>query len=152
MSTRIGVAVMAVLLALYIVLVAQRGWLLLTSGDPVAVAMGCALVLLPVLGAWALWRELRFGMRAQALARRLEADGELPSEQIDVRASGRPIRDQADALFPAYRDAVQANPDDWRGWFRLALAYDGAGDRTRARQAARKAIALERAAARPPRD
>jgi tetratricopeptide (TPR) repeat protein len=152
MSTRIGVAVMAALLALYIVLVAQRGWLLLTSGDPVAVAMGCALVFLPVLGAWALWRELRFGMRAQSLARRLEAEDALPSEEIDVRASGRPLRDQADALFPAYRDAVRADPDNWRGWFRLALAYDGAGDRTRARQAARKAIALERSEHKPARD
>lgn len=145
MSTRIGVAVMAALLALYILLVAQRGWLLLTSGDPVGIAMGCALLLLPLLGVWALWRELRFGIRAQALARRLEAEGALPAEEIDVRASGRPLREQADALFPAYRDAVQAAPDDWRAWFRLSLAYDGAGDRTRARQAARTAIALERA-------
>ncbi len=144
MSTRIGVIVMAVLLALYILLVAQRGWLMLTSGEPIAIAMGAALLLLPLLGAWGLWRELRFGARAQALARRLEAEGGLPTEQLEVRASGRPLRDQADALFPSYRDDVQAHPDDWRAWFRLALAYDGAGDRRRARQAVRKAIALER--------
>jgi len=144
MSTRIGVAVMAVLLALYIVLVGHRGVLLLTSGEPVAVAMGVALLVIPVLGAWGLWRELRFGMRAQALARRLEAEGGLPAEQIDLRASGRPLRGQADDLFPAYRDDVQQHPEDWRAWFRLALAYDGAGDRTRARQAVRKAIAIER--------
>ena len=36
MTARIGVAVMAVLLALYIVLVAQRAWLLLTSSEPIA--------------------------------------------------------------------------------------------------------------------
>ncbi len=144
MSARIGVFVMAAVLALYIALVAQRGWLLLTSGQPVAIAMGAALLLLPVIAAWGLWRELRFGMRAQALGRRLEREGGLPGEEIDVRQSGRPDRAQADALFPAYRDDVQAHPDDWRAWFRLALAYDGAGDRTRARQAARKAIALER--------
>lgn len=146
MSTRIGVAVMAVMLAVYILLVAQRAWAMLTSGEAVAVAMGAALLLLPVLGAWGLWRELRFGVRAQALGRRLEAEGGLPEEQLDLRASGRPDRAQADALFPAYRDDVQQHPDDWRAWFRLGLAYDGAGDRTRARQAVRKAIALERAA------
>ena len=44
MSARIGVAVMAVLLGLYIVLVAQRAWLLLVSGEPVGIAMGVALV------------------------------------------------------------------------------------------------------------
>ena len=143
MSTRVGVALMAAALALYIVLVAQRAYLLLTSGEPVAIAMGAALVLLPVLGAWGLWRELRFGMRAQALARRLEAEGGLPAEQIDVRESGRPERAQADALFPAYRADVEAHPDDWRAWFRLGLVYDGAGDRRRARHAVRTAIALE---------
>jgi len=138
---------MAAALALYIVLVAQRAYLLLTSGEPVAIAMGAALVLLPVLGAWGLWRELRFGMRAQALARRLEAEGGLPAEEIDVRESGRPERAQADALFPAYRADVEAHPDDWRAWFRLGLVYDGAGDRRRARHAVRTAIALERRSA-----
>ncbi|WP_312678621.1 tetratricopeptide repeat protein, partial [Microbacterium sp.] len=43
-----------------------------------------------------------------------------------------------------YRADVEQHPSDWRAWFRLGLAYDGAGDRTRARQAIRKAIALAR--------
>lgn len=144
MTARLGVVLMAAALALYIVLVAQRGWLLLASGEPIAIAMGASLLLLPVLGAWGLWRELRFGSRAHALARRLEAEGGLPAEEIDVRQSGRPDRAQADALFPAYRADVEAHPDDWRAWFRLGIAYDGAGDRRRARHAVRTAIALER--------
>ena len=44
MSARIGVAVMAVLLALYIVLVGQRAWLLLTSGETAGMIMGTALM------------------------------------------------------------------------------------------------------------
>jgi Flp pilus assembly protein TadD len=40
------------------------------------------------------------------------------------------------------RAQVEERPDDWRSWFRLALAYDAAGDRTRAREAARHALAL----------
>jgi len=143
MSARIGVAVMAVLLALYILLVGQRAVLLLMTGAPIGVAMGVALVVLPVIGAWGLWRELSFGLRAERLGKRLEGEGGLPADEVDVRASGRPIREQADALFPAYRAEVEAHPDDWRAWYRLGLAYDGAGDRTRARQAMRKAISLE---------
>lgn len=146
MSARVGVAVMAVLLAVYIVLVAQRAWLLLASGEPVGVAMGVALVILPVIAAWALWRELAFGFGTQRLGRRLEDEGALPAEELTVRPSGRPDRAQADELFPAYRAEVEAHPDDWRAWFRLGLAYDGAGDRTRARQAMRTALRLERAA------
>lgn len=146
MSARVGVAVMAALLALYIVLVGQRAWLLLTSGDGVGIAMGAALVVLPLIAAWALWRELAFGVGAQRLARRLEADDALPHEELDVRASGRPDRAQADALFAVYRADVEAHPDDWHAWFRLGLAYDGAGDRRRAREAVRTAIRLEKSA------
>ncbi|GAB2840012.1 hypothetical protein ACFQ0P_00310 [Microbacterium insulae] len=145
MSARIGVAVMAVLLGLYIVLVAQRAWLLLISGDPIGVAMGVALVVLPVIAAWALGRELWFGVRAEQLGRRLAAEGALPSEEITVRPSGRAVRAEADALFPAYRADVEANPEDWRAWYRLGLAYDASGDRRRAREAVRRAIRLERA-------
>jgi len=43
------------------------------------------------------------------------------------------------------RDEVEAAPDDWRGWYRLARAYDYAGDRTRARETIRKAVRLEQA-------
>ncbi|WP_137846018.1 hypothetical protein [Microbacterium sp. 2FI] len=143
MSARIGVAVMAVALALYIVLVAQRAWLLLTSGDPVGIAMGVALVVLPVIAVWALGRELWFGVRAQRLGKRLEADGALPEDEVAVRVSGRVVREDADAVFPVYRADVEAHPDDWRAWYRLGLAYDAAGDRRRAREAVRNAIRLE---------
>ena len=143
MNARVGVVVMAALLALYIVLVGQRAWLLLASGEPVAVAMGAALVVLPLLAAWALGRELWFGLRAQRIGRRLEAEGGLPQEEVAVRPSGRVLREEGDVLFPAYRAAVEARPDDWRAWYRLGLAYDAAGDRRRARGAVRQAITLE---------
>ena len=143
MSARIGVAVMAVLLALYIVLVAQRAWLLLTSGEPIGIAMGIGLVVLPIIAAWALGRELWFGVRAERLARRLETEGGLPEESVGVRPSGRVLREDADAVFPAYRADVEAHPGDWRAWYRLGLAYDAAGDRKRARAAVRQAIQLE---------
>jgi cytochrome c-type biogenesis protein CcmH/NrfG len=145
MTARIGVAVMAVLLALYIVLVAQRAWLLLVSGQPIAIAMGVALIVLPAIAVWALGRELWFGVRAEQLARRLESEGGLPDESVAVRPSGRVVAEDADAVFPVYRAEVQEHPDDWRAWYRLALAYDAARDRRRARAAVRQAIRLESA-------
>ena len=145
MTARIGVALMAVLLALYIVLVAQRAWLLLISGESIAIAMGIGLVVLPVLAAWALGRELWFGVRAEQLARRLESEGAVPSDQVSVRPSGRVIREDADAVFSAYRADVEEHPQDWRAWYRLGVAYDAAGDRRRARAAVRQAIRLETA-------
>lgn len=145
MRTRIGVGIVAVVLVLYIALVAQRAVLLVASSDPVGIAMGIALVLLPVVAVWALWRELSFGLGAQRLGRRLEAEGGLPEEELSLRPSGRPVQAEADALFPAYRDAVERDPDDWRAWYRMGLLYDGAGDRRRARSAIRTAISRERA-------
>ncbi len=146
MSTRIGVAVMALLLVLYVVLVGQRAMLLLTSGNGVGIAMGIALVVLPLIAVWALGRELWFGWRAQQLGRMLESEGALPAEQLGTRPSGRPLRAEADAVFPAYRADAEEHPGDWRVWYRLGLAYDGSGDRRRARAAVRRAIALESAA------
>lgn len=145
MSTRIGVAIVAATLALYIALVGQRAWLLLTSGDTVGTVMGVALLILPVIAAWALWRELSFGIGAQRLGTRLAEEGGLPEEELTLRPSGRPVAAEADALFPSYRAAVEADPEDWRGWYRIGLLYDGAGDRRRARGAIRSAIRLERA-------
>lgn len=138
------VAIIAVLLVLYIVLVGYRAVVLLGTGEPVGIAMGAALIVLPVLGVWALWREIAFGVGAERLGVRLEAEGGLPAEQVETRESGRPMRDAADELFPKYRDAAEEAPDDWRSWYRLGLVYDGAGDRRRARSAIRQAIRLAR--------
>ena len=107
--------------------------------------MGVALFVLPAIAAWAIGRELWFGIRAENLGRRLEREGALPDEQLSVRPSGRVDRDEAEALFPKYREAVESAPEDWRAWYRLGLAYDGAGDRRRARSAVRQAIRLESA-------
>jgi cytochrome c-type biogenesis protein CcmH/NrfG len=140
----IGAGLMAFLLVLYLVLAGQRATLFLMSGEPIAIAIGIALLVLPVLGAWALTRELLFGVRSQQLADRLSAEGQLPAADLPLRPSGRPERAAADAQFPAFRDAVEQAPEDWRAWFRLGLAYDASGDRRRARQAVRQAIALFR--------
>jgi len=144
MSSRIAVGVMAALLLLYIALVAQRAWLLLISGDPIGVAMGAVLLVLPVIAVWALGRELWFGVRAEQLGRRLEAEGGVPDDLVAVRPSGRVVREDGDALFPRFKADAEDSPGDWRVWYRLGVVYDAAGDRRRARAAVRAAIRLER--------
>lgn len=144
MSTRIGVAVMAALLAVYIVFVGWRAVALIGTGDTVAVTMGIALIVLPLIAIWGVTRELLFGASASRLGKQLDVEGALPQDEVGVRTSGRVIREDADAVFPSFRDAVQAEPESWRAWYRLGLAYDAAGDRKRARAAVRTAIKLER--------
>ena len=144
MTTKAGAVVMAALLALYVVLVGWRAVQFVGTGEPVAVVIGIALIVLPILASWVLWREITFGVRSQALVRRLEAEGGLDLG-LPVKPSGRPDRTAADAAFPAFREAAEAEPDSWQAWLRLGLAYDAAGDRRRARDAVRRAITLERA-------
>lgn len=145
MRVRIAVAIMTVLLLLYVFLAGQRAVVLLTSGETVGVVMGVALIVLPLLALWAIGRELWFGVRAQRLGERLDAEGGLPEDDLPVRPSGRIERADGDAVFPRYRADVEAHPDDWRARYRLGLAYDAAGDRRRAREAVRTAIRLESA-------
>ncbi len=135
---------MAVLLLLYIILVGQQAIRLIGFGEPVAVAMGVALIVLPIIALWALYRELSFGFRSAALIRILDSEGQLPVETAGLHPSGRPVRDLADEDFDDYREDAERHPDSWRSWLRLALAYDASGDRRRARQAVRESIRLHR--------
>ena len=146
----IAALIMAALLALYLVLVVQHAILLLGTGVLAGQLEGVALIVLPIVGAWALISELVFGARAQRLLRLMAELGALPVDDLAHRPSGRPDRAAADAEFPRYQAEVEAAPDDWTRWYRLALAYDASGDRRRARWATRRAIRVERASRRSP--
>jgi len=135
-------AVLVAVLVVYLALAGYRGVLLLASGDALQVVLGVGVLLLPVVGGYAVWREVRFGFATQRLARDLDAAGRWPQEQLPRTPSGRPDRAAADALFELRRAEVEETPQDWQAWFRLALAYDDARDRRRARAAMRRAIAL----------
>jgi membrane protein implicated in regulation of membrane protease activity len=145
MKNRFAALFMALLLLLYIVIAGQRAILLFSAGTALGIIAGCALVLFPLIAIWALWRELAFGWGTERLVKRLDAEGGLP-EQTEVTASGREVRAAADADFPRYKAEVEAEPESWRAWFRLGLAYDASGDRRRARWALREAIRLSRRA------
>jgi tetratricopeptide (TPR) repeat protein len=146
MRGRVGALVMAALLVLYIVLVGQRAVALFATGEGVAIGLGVGLVVLPLLGVFALVAEIRFGLATQSMVGELRDAGELPVDDVPRRPSGRYDRAAADAAFPAYREAVERSADDYRAWFRLGLAYDACGDRRRARQAIRWSLTLRRRA------
>jgi len=136
-----GAALMTLLLALYIGLVGQRAVAFVRTGQPIGIGIGVALFVVAAIGTLLLVLEVRFGVRITRLGARLEQEGATPDEVVPVRPSGRPTREAADELFPRYRDAVEAAPEDWRGWYRLGIVYDAAGDRKRARAAMRTALA-----------
>ncbi len=146
MSSRIGVALMAACLLLYIVLVGQRAIALFVSGQPVGVLMGVALVVLPLIGLWALVRELQFGFSADRLTRTLRAEGTLPDDDVHMLPSGRVVKAEASGLVQRYESEATAAPQDWRARLRLGIVQDLAGDRKAARASVRAAIRMERSA------
>jgi len=143
--SRVGVGVMAVCLALYIVVVGQRAVVMLTTGEPIAIAIGAALLVMPLIGAWALYREMRFGFAADRLGRTLDAEGGMPEAEGELTPSGRIVREDVVPMVAKYTAAAEAAPQDWRARYRLGVVQDAAGRRKDARASIREAIRLERA-------
>jgi cytochrome c-type biogenesis protein CcmH/NrfG len=142
MRAKITYAVTALALLAYFVLAGSRGVMLIEVGTPVTVALGCAVLVLPVVGLWFLWKNTQFARKAEGLAAELEAEGGLPVDELKRTPSGRIDRDSADAVFARRKAETEAAPDDWRTWFRLAVAYHDARDTARARQAMQRAFQL----------
>jgi hypothetical protein len=141
---QLTIAFMCAALVVYLVLLGRAAVLMISSGRAVAIALGGALLILPAIGLWAMVATLRAGLAHQKLARLAAEDGmELDVSALPRRPSGRIERDAADALFDTVRTELDIDQHDWRRWYRLARAYDYAGDRSRAREAMKKAVELQ---------
>jgi cytochrome c-type biogenesis protein CcmH/NrfG len=139
------IAFLCAAMLVYFVLLGRMAFGMISSGRVAAVGLGVAVLIMPVIGLWAMIATLRAGFAHQKLARLAAEDGmELDVSALPRRPSGRIEHDAADALFATVRADVEADPDDWRHWYRLARAYDYAGDRRRAREAMKTALELHR--------
>ena len=123
------------------------GWSMIAASGHVAMqGLGVGIILLTVVGAWATWAILRNGFELQRISAAAAAEGiELDISGLDHRPSGRLEHDAADALFDEVSAEYQADPENWRTNYRLARAYDHAGDRLRAREVMRTAMDLRSA-------
>ena len=142
MRAKITYLVTAAVLVFYFVLVGSRGVLLIKTGTLLTVTFGVAVLILPVIGLWFLWKNTQFVRRANALAAELDAEGGLPVDELKRTPSGRVDRESADAVFALRKAETEDSPGDWRTWFRLAVSYHDARDTPRTRKAMQRAIAL----------
>lgn len=127
MRARVVALILVAVLAFYLVVIGQRAWLMIQDDRTTMRLLGIAVLLLPIIGTWAIWRELRIGFGSQELAQRLTAEGGMP---------------QVSLSFAECKADVQAHPEDWRAWYRLAVAYGDAGDTRHGRQALQRAMEL----------
>lgn len=141
-SAKVGAFAMTALVVMYLVLVGERSLALIGSQEPIGIAIGALMIFFPAVAFWAIAMELRFGLKIESLGKKLQGENAWPQFDFVLRASGRPTKDSAVAVFDKYRVMVEQDEENWRVWFALGLAYDAAGDRPRARKAMRKAIEL----------
>ena len=140
MATKIWVVFMSVLTLTYVALLFGRGVVLIQDPNLIAKAMGLGILVLPIFACWSIFSELRFGLRSETLAKRLEAE-DFPRLNLEYRPSGRATKDSAKSEFERISAQLQAG-ESWQLWLQLGQAYEASGDRRRARSAIRKAIAL----------
>lgn len=142
MRAKVAVGLLLAILAFYVLVVTVKAVDLIGEGRVVPFLFGVALLISAGLAVGLCWREVQFGRRTAVLGQALADEGGLPADDLPRRPSGRVDREAADVVFAERRAETEADPENWRSWYRLALAYDSAGDRTRARQAARHALTL----------
>jgi len=99
MTTKIWIAVMTALSALYLGLMLQRGIVLISDPNLLVKILGLALLLLPMFAFWAIAREIGFGLSSERLARKISSRalinsalnsdlrGELPKKVLRERLS-----------------------------------------------------------------
>lgn len=143
--SRAGAVLAALALLLVCLAVAATSVRLLLSGDLRSIGLGIGVLLLVGLGLVLVAGELRLGAASSRLGRRLAREGGLPEELPERLPSGRLPPEAAERQFEQRRAQTHAAPEDWRAWFRLALAYADARDSGRGRRAMRRAVALEKA-------
>ncbi|MGS0560611.1 MULTISPECIES: hypothetical protein [Microbacterium] len=142
--SRIGVALMAAALLVYLAVAIWLAVMFISVGTPISIGMGITLLVLAPIGAWALVREMMFGFGADRLGRLLDAEGGMPPVETELTPSGRIARADADPLIARYAAEADAAHDDWRARYRLGVVQDAAGRRKDARASIREAIRLFR--------
>lgn len=144
MRDRLGALLVVAVVAMVGSAMAVTGVSLLRTGDPVQVGVGLGVLLLVAVGAVLVVGEVRLAAASQRLGRRLGEEGGLPEDLPERLPSGRLPKEAAERQFARRKAEVEAAPEDWRAWFRLALAYTDSRDSSAGRRAMRRAVALER--------
>jgi putative Mn2+ efflux pump MntP len=143
MKARLTAFLMVAMLVAYFYVLTPRIAFLFDQGTLEFTALAIGVLLLPLLGLWMAYANLKFGFRTEKMGKKLAEEGLLPDvSDLPTRPSGRIERAAADEWFNDRKAELEADQDNWRRWYRLAFAYDIAGDRKRARHTMHQALDL----------
>jgi len=124
---------LAGVLGVYVFFAASRGVALIRTGNGPVQILGIAILALTGLGAYLVYRELRFGFKTAELGRNI-AEVELPTRDLDSEA--------LDSYLEHAMERAQVEPENWEVWYCIALGYHLHTDRKLARESMRYAVQL----------
>lgn len=144
MRSRVAVGFLVAACAGYLWISLSRALEFAAAGSLVGAAFALAIAALVLVSVILIIREIGFGRQMAAMAAVLEAEAGLLPDDLPRAPSGRIEQAAADARFHEVEAELAIAPDSWRSWYRVAVAYDDARDRRRARSAMRRAAELFR--------
>ena len=142
MKTRVFLVIISLLSFSYIALALLRAFQLGVYDGVTGVFWQVAIVLVAGISFGLILREIVFGVQLQKLARIMNEETLLLPDTLKKLPSGRTQYSDANTRFFEMKEELDQYPERWQSWFRLGLAYDEAGDRRRARESMRHAVAL----------
>ena len=125
---------MTALLSVYMAFSVSRGLVLISSDSGPAKILGVAVIVIPLLGSYLVYREIRFGFATARIAKLV--DPELLPMKIATD-------EENEAYLEAAVEAAKTSPQSWVAWYQVALGYHVTGDRKHARESMRHAVDLQ---------
>ncbi len=142
MRARLAAVVITLACVGYLALSLDRVLALLSEGDFVNLALAFAIMAIVAISAYLIYRELAFGYFTSRMAREFEEPESDRNLDIPRTPDGRVTKEFADNHFAKVAAEFSTDSTLWQDWYRLAVAYDLARDRRRARDAMLTAIDL----------
>ncbi|MBU6348026.1 MAG: hypothetical protein KGQ38_05385 [Actinomycetales bacterium] len=134
MAKRITFVLVAVLV-IYLAFAFNRGLDLFKAGGWQLIILGTCVMALPILGAWLVIREVRFGYRTSELGKKIDANL-LPLQTVRTRS------EEATQYLAQAIERTKSDETDWRNWYCVGIGYDLVGQRKLARESLYYAVEL----------
>ncbi len=139
MKTKIAVVAISAACLSYLLIATIRAMQISQTETMAGTIFAGSVLVVISISALLIIREILFGLHISQMSTVLDAEHQLLEDSLTHTPSGQTEKTVADVRFAEIAKEVEVNPKSWRAWFRVALAYDEARDRKRAREAMRKA-------------
>ena len=143
MKTKLAVLLLVLASFGYLAISLNRAFLFNSSQSPLGFLFSISILAVSGVSGYLIYREIKFGRQMQMVFKAAKAAELEVSVELPLAPSGKPNQLAADKRFEELMAELgPAGPTSWQEWLKVAVAYDDARDRKRARAAMRTCIGL----------